>query len=246
MKQCEVVAIVKDRKERAKVSTTEAYHLAQKADLFSGLLRTYRPFADEGRKLPAEAKQIQATVPRLLDKTQRPVVELFDTVLTQDAGNCDAVADVLAELDGRSIGLKGVPATHLLFLEKQLGDLLTMARAMPILDPSEKWTADPATGQFRSEIARKTRSEKTQRPLVMYPATVEHPAQTQLVTEDVAVGEWEETKFSGAVTQDRKDGIVRRIIALQEAVVRAREQANQTPVNERKEGDEIWRFIFGE
>ena len=43
MRQAEVVALVKDRKERAKVATTRAYQLFQKGDSFNGLIRTYNP-----------------------------------------------------------------------------------------------------------------------------------------------------------------------------------------------------------
>lgn len=247
MKQCEVVAIVKDRKERSKQATTEAYHLFQKVALVSGLLRTYRPATEDGRKLPQEVQQIQMVVPKVIDKTSKPVIDLFDAVLTQDIGNQLATANVEVEIDGEiALTLDSVPATHLLFLEKQLADLLTMAKSMPTLDATERWTLDSASGFYRSESQQKIRTEKTQRPLVMYPATPEHPAQTQLITEDVAVGTWEETKFSGAVPMDRKELIVRRVVALQEAVVRAREKANQTEVKMAREGEKIWNFVFGD
>lgn len=244
-KQHQIVAVVKARRERAKDVMTKAYHILQKPDLFAGLSRKYRPTREDESPLPAEAKHLQATVREVVEQVREVWTEAADTILTQDAGNMAAVSDVAVSDGGESLSLVGVPATHLLYLEKALTDLRTMCEAMPVLDPSEHWNRDEATGLFKSDTQESIRTRKVQKPIVMYDATPEHPAQTQLITEDIAVGVWEGVKFSGATTADHKRKVVRRITALQEAVKQARENANQIEVQQRKEGAEIMRFIFG-
>ena len=245
-KQHQIVAVVKARRERAKDVMTKAFHALQKPDLFSGLVRKYRPTREDEQPLPPEAKNLQASVRAIVDEVKTVWGESADTVLTQDVGNMKAVADVEVADGSDSLTLAGVPATHLLFLEKSLTDLKTMCEAMPTLDPSEQWVKDEATGMFKSIGQESIRTRKVQRPIVLYDATENHPAQTQLITEDISVGVWDTTKFSGAITQDQKRKIVRRIVALQEAVKQAREQANQIEVQQRKEGSDIMRFIFGD
>jgi hypothetical protein len=41
---------------------------------------------------------------------------------------------------------------------------------------------------------------------VLYDATEHHPAQTQLISEDVIVGWWETVKHSGAIPRPRQEG----------------------------------------
>lgn len=246
MKQCEIVAIVKDRKERAKVAMTVAYQTFQKPDLTVGFVKTYRPKIEGDTVFAPERKHIQASVASVLAAVRAPLVTMLDTVRTQDQGNCDAIGNVDA-IDGTvSLSLAAVPATHLLFLEKQLVDLLTTAKTIPTLDPSEQWSIDKATGNYRSEGVKSDKQKPVEIPVVVVPPTAEHPAVVHLKKDMVIEGTWEGVKFSGAVPAERKNAIVGRIIALQEAVVKAREQANATEVAQIKEGDEIWQFIFGD
>lgn len=241
----QIVAVVKDRKEEAKRILTEAYHLLQKPDLFSGMTRTYRPRLEDELPLQQEYKQLQATTDIVIRKTREAFTAAADTVLTQDAANATASADVVAELNGAKLELKNVPVTHLLFLEKQLVDLRTLIEKAPTLDPSERWEKDSASGLYKTPPQESVRTRKVQKPIVLYPATEQHPAQTQVVTEDVAAGVWETVKFSGAISVDHRRLLLRRVTVLQEAVKVAREAANSIDVIDRKEGDQIFDFIFG-
>ena len=73
----------------------------------------------------------------------------------------------------------------------------------------------------------------------------EHPAQTQLITEDVIAGSWLTIKYSGAMSAPRKKQLLARIEKLSNAVKFAREQANAMDVQDKKCGKEVFDFLFG-
>lgn len=244
--QHQIVALVKDRKDRWKKAATEVYQTFQKPDLFSGFIRSYKPSREDEAALPPERKNPQASVAKSLIRIKAAMASAFDTVLTQDIGNMKAVADLRVEYDGAALNLTGVPATHLLFLEKQATDLLTMAQAIPVLDSADLWSLDPASGQHRTEAHETLRTRKVPKVIVKYEATKEHPAQTEMIAEDIPVGSFNTVKFSGAVPQARKDEIVSRVLAFQEGVKAAREKANSITVEDHNEAEDIFQFIFGE
>lgn len=61
---------------------------------------------------------------------------------------------------------------------------------------------------------------------MLFPATEQHPAQTQLITEDVFVGTWSTIKISGAISHNDKQKLLDRVEELIIAVKSAREEAN--------------------
>ena len=101
-------------------------------------------------------------------------------------------------------------------------------------------------GLFRSEPVKTSKTKKTQRPIVLYDATEHHPAQTQIITDDVVIGHWTTTKFSGAIPRPKKRVLLERIRKLEEAVKFAREQANSMEADEKKVGQKVLDFIFKE
>jgi hypothetical protein len=141
--------------------------------------------------------------------------------------------------------LANVPITVLLYLDKQLNDLNTFVGNMPTLDPAERWVLNPQTNEYATEPTRTIRTKKVQKPIVMYDATKEHPAQTQLVTEDVTVGHWTTTKFASVLSAADKRAIVERIHKLQEAVRIAREEANGIEVPQVKIAGSVLSYVFG-
>lgn len=52
---------------------------------------------------------------------------------------------------------------------------------------------------------RDSPKQKTQRPIVLYDATDNHPAQAQLITEDVLAGLQEKVDISGAIPSTEKN-----------------------------------------
>lgn len=80
---------------------------------------------------------------------------------------------------------------------------------------------------------------------MLYPATPEHPAQTQMITEDVIAGHWSLTKHSGAIARPQKEAIALRVEEVLRAVKEAREEANGINVIETPDVSKaIFNYIF--
>jgi hypothetical protein len=240
----QVNAIVTARKGDAEKQLTELYKLIQKEQLFAGRERTYRPLDEvNGQKLPPESQRVQHRADDLIRQAREKWTELWNLVLTQDTGNQQAKADVV--VDGKVV-LASVPVTTLLFLDKQVNDLETFVSKLPTPDPAEEWGHDPNTGLLRSRTTESVRTSKEPTVIVKYPATTEHPAQTELFTKDVPVGTWTQIVYSGCLPTDRKNAILARIHKLQDAIKAAKEQANLLEVERQKAGEPILAFVFGE
>lgn len=241
MKLCQVLAIDSGVRNKSKSELTALHRAAEKPELYAGLNRTYRPRDEEGEKFPDERQHASLKSKEVLSKLQEIMAEAMDTELTKDVGNCSAKANI--EVDGTVI-LKDVPVSYLLYLEKQLDDVFTFVNKMPTLDASEVWTFDPGQNLFRSEPTETTKTKKRMTPVVLYEATDKHPAQVREVTEDVVVGSWSATKFSGALTADRKELLVSRIQRLQKAVKFAREEANSLEVEKKTASSALFDYLL--
>lgn len=241
-KLCQLIAVANGKKSHAQSELTRVHHMLQKKELLTGISRTYRPKDEEGERLPPEQKEVQYTVNRAIGEARSVWSELFDAVAAQDNTNCIARASVV--VDGRVI-LKDVPVTHLLFLEKQLIDLHTFVDKLPTLDPAQRWELDAAVASYRSEEQETVRTKKVPKNHVLAEATKEHPAQVQVFTEDVLVGYWSKTDFSGAIPAAQKNEMLANVRKLQEAVKFAREEANSVEVSDLKTGSQVLGFIFG-
>lgn len=237
----QIVAIEKDLKAQTYKDLTAVYHMLQKPELCGGLSKVYAPAEEKGTVYPPETKVVQQRVQESLAEVQKRLTPYFDLVFTKDAANQGASADVI--VDGTSI-IKDVPVSTLLFLEKQLTDLHTMLSKVPTLDPSEDWREDEARGLFVTEPTKTVRTKKEQRPLVLYPATDKHPAQTQLVVEDVIEGHWTTTKMSGAIRDSERKAMLARCEKLQQAVKEAREAANLIETTPMAMGDKLLGYLF--
>ncbi|TDD96848.1 hypothetical protein [Actinomadura rubrisoli] len=237
----QIIAVEKGAKSRAQRELTDIYHRIQKTPLLSGISRTYQPLDDEGEALPPESTRVQVKAEETLADAARALTRLFDITATKDWANCDARADVV--VDGRTI-LAEVPVSHLLFLEKQLTDLHAFVDKLPVLDAAEAWTFDESADVWRTEPVKTTRTKKIPRAHVLYEATTEHPAQVETYTEDVIVGTWTKTGFSGALPARRVNELRERVAKLQAAVKFAREEANGAEVAEKKVGDAVFGYLF--
>jgi hypothetical protein len=242
MKLNQVIAIEKGTKSRSLQDLTEAHHTLQKPALLAGIARTYRPKDEEGEQFPPESTRVQVKAEDVIRKTSEVLTKLFDVVATKDWANCSAKADVT--IDG-TVLLSQVPATYLLFLEKQLVDLHTFIKKLPILDASETWTFDPSADYWATEPMQTIKTKKIPRNHVKAEATEKHPAQVEVYYEDVVVGTWRTIKFSGALPASRVNELLNRIEKLQEAVKFAREEANNMEVTEQKVGAKVFQYLFG-
>lgn len=239
----QVIAIEKGVKSKAVSEISDLYKAVQKPELFNGFVKIYESIDEDGKRLPQESKRVQFTVPDVLRSVERSMSDLFDITAKKDFTNCVAIADVV--VDGTRI-VGNAPVTYLLFLEKQLTDLRTFAAALPTLSADQNWSPDPNTGLFKSETKETHRLEKVQKPIVLVAPTPEHPAQAQLITEDVLAGYWKTTDHSGAIPKPEKDALVRKIDAVLKAVKEAREEANGCEVEATENiGAALFGFLFG-
>ncbi|MFT5681167.1 MAG: hypothetical protein ACI8RZ_002073 [Myxococcota bacterium] len=90
------------------------------------------------------------------------------------------------------------------------------------------------------------KTRKVQRPIVLYDATEHHPAQTQLITEDIIVGWWETVRHSGAIPSPRKQLLIERADRVLKAVRFAREEANDAEAAEKKVGEALFDYLLNE
>lgn len=238
----QIVAVVAGKKTRVEKEFGDLNKTAQKPDLFNGLIRQYQSVEENGEELPSEQKIAQQAVTEVIKSARTILTGIIDAVATQEFGNCETAADIV--VDGAVI-LSKVPVTVLLYLEKQLNDLHTFTGNLPVLDPSERWTLNSQTGQYETDVTKTVRTRKVQKPIVLYPATEQHPAQTQLVTEDITAGYWSTRKFSNAIAGTARKAIVDRIERLREAVKVAREDANSADVPDRQIASQVLTYVFG-
>jgi hypothetical protein len=240
----QIIAIEKGIKSRVHGEVTDLYKAVQKPDLFNGFGKTYKPVNEDSESLPSERKRVQFETKDVLRSIERLHTELFDVTARKDWTNCDAKANVVVD---DNVLIYQVPVPYLLFLEKQLTDLRTFIGAIPVLDEGEAWTKDPNSGLFKTEVVSTHRTKKVQKPIVLYPATEQHPAQTQIITEDVIAGFWEQVKHSGAMPKPEKEALSERVEKLLQAVKQAREEANtRDEVAAPSVGSAVYGYLMAE
>ncbi len=227
----QIVALVTGRKKAATAAATAAYHAIQKPELLAGISKVYRPKDEEGEQLPPESKLVQIRIPKLLSELFTVLAPTWDTVATQDVANTSAIVQIKPEFPQ-------VPVTYLLYLEKQLTDIMTFVEKIPVLDPTEEWTYDQDRECYTTS-SETTRTKKISKPMVLAEATDKHPAQVKEVSEDVLVGFWKTTKLSGAIPASKRALLLANCTKLKEAVIVAREKANNFEVTDTKIGDAI-------
>ena len=241
MKLSQIVAIEKQVKSRAYGVVTAHDKLCQKPALFNGLTKQYQPLDEDDRDLlEGETVRVQQNVNELLSESIQAWTELFDTTATKEWGNTHASANVV--VDGKVL-VEKAPVPFLLFLEKQLTDIHTAISRLPVLSPEIDWQEDKGTGMWVSE--RKThRQKKVPKVIELSPATDKHPAQTQLVQEDVVVGHWHGRLFSSAIPAVRRKQLLERVDRIRKAVKQAREAANSTEVGQQQVGARVLGWLF--
>ncbi|HEX2905802.1 MAG TPA: hypothetical protein VHO69_03005 [Phototrophicaceae bacterium] len=238
----QIIAIEKSVKSQSLRELTDAHQVLQKPAMLAGIARTYRPKDEEGEQLPPEATKVQIKTEEVIHKTVDILTRLFDVTATKDWANDKAKADVV--VDGKVL-LSQVPVTYLLFLEKQLVDLHTFVKKLPVLDAAETWAFDASADCWATEPMQTIKTKKIPRNHVKAEATEHHPAQVEVYYEDVAVGYWRTVKFSGALPAKRVNELAERVEKLQQAVKFAREEANGIEVQDQKIGDKVFQYIFG-
>lgn len=199
----------------------------------------------EGQPLTTESQlDIQSTVAKELEWVQKFLVKSIDASYQVAEANTVARADVVDE-EGNVI-LSQVPATSLLELEKRVAEIQALVTAIPTLDPAKGFTLDPSRGIYKARDVNKHRTQKVVKVLVKYEATKEHPAQTELINQDVPVGKLLEQEWSGLITPSEKAEYINRVETLARAIRSARSRANETSVDTSKKiGNKLLKYVFG-
>lgn len=240
----QINALLTGRKGEAEKAVTEAYKVVQKESLFDGRQRTYKPHDEEnGERLPPEKQTVQQRVKNLMSEAAAKWTELWDLTLTQDAANQQAKGTI-HDSEGRTLA-DGVPVTTLLFLEKQLNDVETFVSKLPTPDPAEEWEHDPNTDLLKTKPLQSVRTKKVPRNHVKAEATDKHPAQVEVYHEDIQVGVWTQTLFTGRITAQEKNAILAKVKKLKDSVKLAREQANSIEAKNQQIGETVFGYLFG-
>lgn len=243
----EVLAVESGLQTAAKKINEETVRtFGKKDEHFVETTKSISHFAEEDQKLDTvETKAMVTTVFDKLLYTAGPNIRAFDAYLQKEATNQKAVADIVV---GDHTLAKDVPATVLLGLETKLAELRAVYDAIPTLAPGPTWEPDrdarAAGGVYKAAAPDVTfRTRKTMKPIIMAPATEQHPAQVAPIQEDVPIARITTTHRSGMITSAQKSDLLERIDRLLRAVKRARQRANSTEVEKRQIGKTLFDFI---
>lgn len=214
---------------------------------FSEKLTTFKSFEENKPDAVEAALDLQSTIPKEIDWIKPFLAKAIDAGFQVAEANTAARADVV--LDNGHALLSQIPATALLELEKRIKELQDFIMLIPTLDPAKGFTSDAARGAdvFQARPISKTRTKKENKPLLLAPATDKHPAQVQLVVEDVAIGTILEQEWSGLITTSRKGTLIERVEEVLRSVKQARARANETVLDasQNKIGNKLLDHIFG-
>jgi hypothetical protein len=236
-----LLGILSGAKSRAKSAKDTAHHLLQKGHLFNGFVKTYSPLDDEnGDHFPDESQLVQHNVETELAELVGPWARMIDLQASVDRTNQEARAQIA--LDGFTS--EPLPASTLLWLEKELTDLRTIISKAPVLDPAKQWEVDDNSGLFTTEPRRTIKTRKVPKNHVRFRGDEHHPPQVDVFNADETVGHWTGVDLSGALKETRKRELLVRVDDALEAVKLARDGANQTEAVDIRVGNELLQRLL--
>lgn len=245
----EILAVDKDKEKQVQKIVEETSKVFKSAtEYFLGYNKSLRMFDEEEQEAAnalAEEKPVITTVPARADYTFDLIADLIDIQMTKESTNQHANADIV--VNGVTVATN-VPATMLLYLERELAKYRQILSYMPTLDQSMEWEQAPEKGEHIFKTKRPVQASRTRKSyeiITLAEATKEHKAQVEKVTVDKAVGTWTTQYWSGMVTPAKKAEILTRFDALIQAVKQARMRANEAEVEKTKIGESLFSFVFG-
>lgn len=238
----EVLAVEGSLKSMSEKMIAEASEtFTKKRGHFLGQHRSYEVIEEGSLKYGDESKKLETTVKQKLDYVKNHLIKSFDSTFQKETTNLGATADI--EIDGKVLA-SGVPAVYLLHLETKLKEFRMMYGCIPTLDPGKEWKADETQENvYVSSDAEQYRTEKVVKPLMLAPATKEHPAQVDKISMDKIVGKWKTKNWSGALSPLQKSTLLNKIDALIRGVKKARMRANDTEVKKVEIGKILMDYI---
>lgn len=242
----EVLAVEGDLEKTARAILDEAsVTFTKKPDHFLGQMRSLIMFdAERAVENMKEEKALVTTVRDKLVYVFSHLSRLYDTTSRKECTNQAARADIV--VDGETL-VAQVPATLLLSMESRLRAVKELCEQIPTLEPGKPWALDPVRGDgiyVTTAPEVRFRAEKAKRHQVIVPPTEQHPAQVEVWDENVNVGKYETTHWSGAYSPADKSALLARIDKLIRAVKKARQRANNTEVISKPIGDAIFNYLM--
>ena len=247
----EILAVEADKQGAARRVMDESQQVFNnKHNLFQGVSKRLSMDV-EGQESLEKASRINqpitTTVNDRLQYTNNIVSDWLNVVCSKELANQGAHADV--EIDGNVI-IPNLPATYLLGLETKLRDVRNYYEAIPTLQPGLRWILDDdasnsLTGTYiTAETEVKSKTQKNRKYYTMSEATKEHPAQIDITSEEVVVGQFKTDYTSGMIPAAEKARLLTNIQILLGAVKQARQRANAAPVTQvTGVGDALFNFI---
>lgn len=236
----EILAVEKSLKSTAEKFLTDATKVFKSKGLFTGFKRRYTPLMEGDLELPPEDKEMVTTVRDKLQYALDAEGKYLDCMATKEVTNTVATGVIsLPELS-----LPKLPATLLLSLESRLKMIRDVIESTPNIDAALLWNWDENEMRWRTNPVKTFKTKKVMKNHVKAVATDKHPAQVETYSEDIPIGTWEQTIFSGELTSRQKADILGRVDALIHEVKCARQRANTTEVTETKIGEAIMNYIM--
>lgn len=211
---------------------------------FSQKVVSFVPNTEGAEKVTEEQLDLQTTVKQELKWIADIWTKAIDAAFQIAESNMQARADVI--LDNGTYLVRSVPATALLELEKRAAEIQALVAAIPTLDPAKGFKPDPDQGDgvYKAREVVKTRTKKTIRPIIKYEATKEHPAQVDLINEDIPVGTIREQEWSGLLTTAEKGEMLARAEEVRRALKTARSRANEAEASKATVADPLFSYVF--
>jgi len=249
-KQHELLAVERDVKIRFNKIIEEAQAtFSKRVSHFDESHKCYSPTNEEfASDRPDEEHTVMVTtVPEKLEYVMPYFEKVADVILQKEGTNQNAKADIVVFGRGieKQVIAQGVSVQALLQYEDVLSNIRSVIESTPTLDPARKWI--PSTTRkhvFDAQEFKRVRTKKVQKPIVLYQATDKHPAQTQLIVEDMVVGEYTHSDHSGRLSPLQKSRMLERCDVLLAAVRVARAKANDIDHIKDEVGNKFSSFIM--
>lgn len=245
----EVIAVEKDvRGTATKIIDETNNTLTKKHQLFSTHAKLYSPLKEGDLEKPEE--ELAQPITTIGDKMayfEKHIIRLLDVILQKEEANTRSKQDlVVYNNDVKIVLAEGVPVSVLVQMENIFEQLRTKVYdTIPTLDPTKNWKSDTQAGVGRhiTDAVTRQRTAKIVKPLILHPGTDKHPPQVDKISEDVPVGNWSITYYSGLVTPAEKSQMLSRLDMVLEGVKKARARANDIEVNNLHIGKRIFAFL---
>ena len=235
----EILAVEGDLAGKAQAGLAATKDLFGKPDKFIGQTRRYSPLEDGGQPMPSEDTNVAFRVEDVISDLVDKFSAWLNVSIQKEVTNQKTEATIT--VDG--IEILTLPATALLNLEQKLAILKSTLSGIPTNDVTERWEWDETSQVYIAPPRTTYRTEKRPRVLIRYEATPEHPAQTDVYTEDIRVGEWTTVIRSGMWSPNQKRELLDKLEKLIAAVKQARQRANDIEIEPVKVSEAINKYL---